>query len=39
MITELPAHEFLGEKVREKLIDCPTVIREPFRNQDRAGFR
>lgn len=32
---ELPAHEFLGEMVREKLIYYPTVTREPFRHQGR----
>lgn len=32
---ELPANEFLGELVREKLIYYPTVTRESFRNQGR----
>lgn len=32
---ELPAHEFLGELVRDKLRYYPTVTREPFRNQGR----
>lgn len=32
---ELPAHEFLGEDVRDKLIYYPTVTREPFRNTGR----
>ena len=32
---ELPAHEYLGEDVRQKLIYYPTVTREPFRNQGR----
>ncbi|MBV2234649.1 MAG: ferredoxin--NADP reductase [Sterolibacterium sp.] len=32
---ELPAHEFLGEDVRAKLIYYPTVTREPFRNRGR----
>jgi len=37
MITqELPAHEFLGDYVREKLLYYPTVTREPFRNQGRV---
>ncbi|WP_133489967.1 ferredoxin--NADP reductase [Alcanivorax sp. 24] len=31
----LPAHEFLGECIREKLIYYPTVTREPFRNRGR----
>ena len=36
MITEhLPAHEYLGEDVRDKLIYYPTVTREPFRNNGR----
>jgi ferredoxin--NADP+ reductase len=33
--TELPAHEILGEMVREKLLYYPTVTREPFENQGR----
>lgn len=32
---ELPANEFIGEMVRDKLIYHPTVTREPFRNQGR----
>ena len=32
---ELPAHEYLGEMVREKLIYYPSVSREPFRNTGR----
>ena len=32
---ELPANDFLGELVREKLIYYPTVTRETFRNQGR----
>jgi ferredoxin--NADP+ reductase len=32
---ELPQHEYLGERVREKLIYYPTVTREPFRNPGR----
>ncbi|HET7776112.1 MAG TPA: ferredoxin--NADP reductase [Azospira sp.] len=32
---ELPANEFFGDLVREKLIYYPTVTREPFRNQGR----
>jgi len=32
---ELPANEFFGDMVREKLIYYPTVTREPFRNQGR----
>jgi ferredoxin--NADP+ reductase len=32
---ELPAHEFLGDLVRERLIYYPSVTREPFRNQGR----
>lgn len=33
--TQLPADEFLGELVKDKLIYYPTVTREPFRNQGR----
>jgi ferredoxin--NADP+ reductase len=33
--TQLPADEFLGELVRDKLIYYPTVTREPFRHQGR----
>jgi ferredoxin--NADP+ reductase len=32
---QLPADEFLGELVRDKLIYYPTVTREPFRHQGR----
>jgi len=32
---ELPANEYFGEFVRDKLIYYPTVTREPFRNQGR----
>lgn len=32
---ELPAHEFLGEIISEKLVYYPTVTREPFANQGR----
>jgi ferredoxin--NADP+ reductase len=32
---DLPAHEFLGEIVSEKLLYYPTVTREPFRNTGR----
>jgi len=32
---ELPANEFLGELVRDKLVYYPTVTREPFRHQGR----
>ena len=32
---ELPAHEYLGELARGKLIYYPTVTREPFRNRGR----
>ncbi|MBL8260485.1 MAG: ferredoxin--NADP reductase [Candidatus Competibacteraceae bacterium] len=32
---KLPNDEFLGEWVSEKLIYCPTVTREPFRQQGR----
>jgi len=32
---ELPAHEFLGEMLRDKLVYYPTVTREPFRNRGR----
>jgi ferredoxin/flavodoxin---NADP+ reductase len=32
---ELPAHEFLGDLVKEKLLYYPTVTREPFRNTGR----
>lgn len=37
MITkELPAHELLGDLVREQLIYYPTVTREPFHNRGRV---
>jgi ferredoxin--NADP+ reductase len=32
---ELPANEYFGENVREKLVYYPTVTRERFRNQGR----
>ncbi|TDQ80857.1 ferredoxin--NADP+ reductase [Dongia mobilis] len=32
---ELPAHELIGDLVREKLIYYPTVTREPFRHNGR----
>ena len=32
---ELPNHEFLGERVREKLVYYPTATREPFRYNGR----
>lgn len=32
---ELPANEYFGEFVRDKLIYYPTVTREPFRNEGR----
>ncbi len=32
---ELPAHEFLGDLLREKLVYYPTVTREPYRNMGR----
>ncbi len=32
---ELPANEFFGDQVKEKLIYYPTVTREAFRNQGR----
>jgi ferredoxin--NADP+ reductase len=32
---QLPAHEFLGEVLRDKLVYYPTVTREAFRNQGR----
>jgi ferredoxin--NADP+ reductase len=36
LITEhLPAHEYLGKDIRDKLIYYPTVTREPFRNNGR----
>jgi ferredoxin/flavodoxin---NADP+ reductase len=34
--TELPAHELIGEMLKEQLIYYPTVTREPFRNQGRV---
>jgi ferredoxin--NADP+ reductase len=33
--SELPAHELIGELLREKLIYYPTVTREPFHNRGR----
>ena len=32
---DLPAHEFLGEEAREKLVYYPTVTREPFHRHGR----
>lgn len=32
---ELPAHEYLGEMIAEKLVYYPTVTREEYRNQGR----
>ena len=32
---ELPADEFLGDMVRDKLVYYPTVTREPFKNRGR----
>lgn len=32
---ELPAHDLIGDLLREKLIYFPTVTREPFRNRGR----
>lgn len=32
---ELPANEYFGEFVRDKLVYYPTVTREPFRNEGR----
>lgn len=32
---DLPAHEFLGEEISEKLLYYPTVTREPFAHQGR----
>ena len=34
---ELPAHEFLGEIVADKLVYYPMVTREPFERQGRIG--
>ncbi|RZS47573.1 ferredoxin--NADP reductase [Sphaerotilus mobilis] len=34
-LKELPNHEFLGELVKDKLVYCPTVTREPFERQGR----
>ncbi|QRG06257.1 ferredoxin--NADP reductase [Xanthobacter dioxanivorans] len=34
---ELPAHEFLGAEIAEKLVYYPTVTREPFRNEGRVS--
>lgn len=33
--TQLPAHELLGDEIRDKLIYYPTVTREPFDHQGR----
>jgi ferredoxin/flavodoxin---NADP+ reductase len=35
IIRDLPANEFFGDLVRDKLIYYPTVTREPFRNRGR----
>jgi ferredoxin--NADP+ reductase len=35
LTNELPANEFFGEAVRDKLLYYPTVTREPFRHQGR----
>jgi ferredoxin--NADP+ reductase len=35
IIRDLPANEFFGDLVRNKLIYYPTVTREPFRNRGR----
>lgn len=35
LTNELPANEFFGDAVREKLLYYPTVTREPFRHQGR----
>jgi ferredoxin--NADP+ reductase len=32
---DLPANEYIGDLVRERLVYYPTVTREPFRNQGR----
>jgi len=32
---DLPAHEYLGEEIAQKLIYYPAVTREPFRHQGR----
>jgi ferredoxin--NADP+ reductase len=32
---ELPADEFLGDVIRERLVYCPTVTREEFRTMGR----
>src|SRR5688572_3904050 len=34
---ELPAHELVGEQVKQQLLYYPTVTREPFRNQGRIN--
>ena len=33
---ELPAHELVGDQVKQQLLYYPTVTREPFRNQGRV---
>jgi ferredoxin/flavodoxin---NADP+ reductase len=33
---ELPAHELLGDQIREQLLYYPTITREPFRNRGRV---
>jgi ferredoxin/flavodoxin---NADP+ reductase len=35
LTTELPAHEFLGEMVTDKMLYYPTVTREAYKNQGR----
>jgi ferredoxin/flavodoxin---NADP+ reductase len=32
---ELPAHELIGERLKDQMIYYPTVTREPFRNRGR----
>lgn len=32
---QLPAHEYLGEMVKQQLVYCPTVTREPYERQGR----
>jgi ferredoxin--NADP+ reductase len=32
---DLPAHELLGDQIREQLLYYPTVTREPYRNRGR----
>jgi ferredoxin/flavodoxin---NADP+ reductase len=33
---ELPRHEYVGDAVRQQLIYCPSVTREPFERQGRV---